>query len=160
MSSIEVFQSIIADFQAYNSSMHGKTMLDRKLNRDARDKDIKNVMSVMDAYIFLAYNYISNNIIENKSELYDIFFEYALNYGWILNKYYDYCYDNNTQIPIEQYINDIFLRIDVDGEKKIVNETYVGNGGYCVPYAGYFLLNKILNILKNSNNGVLLDDDE
>ena len=149
MSSTPVFQNIIADFQAYNSSMHGKTMQDRKLNRDGRDKNIKNVMSVMDAYIFLAYNYISNNIIENKSELYDIFFEYARNYGWLLSEYYDYCADNNTDMPIEQYINDVFLTMDVDGEEKIVNETYVGNSGYNVPYTAYFLLNKILNILKN-----------
>jgi hypothetical protein len=160
MTSIEVFEKIIAEFKAYSLTMHGKTMQDRKLNRDARDKDIKNVMSVMDAYIFLAYNYISNNIIENKSELYDIFFEYARNYGWVLSKYYDYCHDNNTDMPIEQYINDVFLSMDVDGENMIVNETYVGNGGYIVPYTSYFLLNKILNILKNGNNGVLLADEE
>ena len=57
-------------------------------------------------------------------------------------------------------ITSLFLNMDVDGENMIINQTYVGNSGYIVPHTSYFLLNKILNILKNGNNGVLLADEE
>ena len=48
------------------------------------ENEIEGVMFSMDACLFMAYKYISNNSVYNKSELYNIFFQYAKKNGVLI----------------------------------------------------------------------------
>lgn len=152
-----IFNEFIAQIEEFNLRKQGNTIDEILLMCD--EIDIENIMSSSDAYVFLIYEYILHKThkIENKNHIYDVMFEYTKNNKWLLNEYSDYLIDNKSDMSIEQYINDIFLKMDVDGEKKI-KDAYTGNDGYCVSHATYFMLNKIINLLKNFINGTSLVD--
>ncbi len=108
------------------------------------DIEIVGVMFPMDACIFLAYEYISNNFIYNKMELFEIFFQYAKKNGVIIGKYNEYLLDNE-EISIDEYISNVFLQ----DETYDISDAYVGKNGFDVPYASIFILKRIMIKLLN-----------
>jgi hypothetical protein len=106
------------------------------------EPDIEGVMFPIDSCIFLAYSYISNNSVHNKMELYDIFFQYAKKNGVLIGQYNEYLLDNE-EISIDEYIFNVFLQDD----SSDISDAYVGENGYDVPYASFFILRKIMVIL-------------
>jgi hypothetical protein len=106
------------------------------------ENEIEGIMFRMDACLFLAYSYISKNSIYNKMELYEIFFQYAKKNGVLINQYNEYLLDNE-EISIDEYIFNIFLQDDsID-----ISYSYVGQNGYDIPCASFFILRKIMIIL-------------
>ena len=108
------------------------------------ENEIEGVMFSMDACIFLAYTYISNNFIYNKMELYEIFFQYSKKNGVLIGKYNEYLLDNE-EISIDEYISNVFLQ----DETFDISDAYVGENGYDVPYASIFILKRIMIQLLN-----------
>ena len=106
------------------------------------ENEIEGVMFSMDACLFLAYKYISNNSVHNKMELYNIFFEYSKKNGVLISQYNEYLLDNE-EISIDEYIFNVFLQDD----SSDISDSYVGENGYDVPYASFFVLRKIMVIL-------------
>jgi len=105
--------------------------------------DIEGIMFPMDACLFLAYSYISKNFIHNKSELYEIFFEYAKKNNIIQQFYEQYIMEYDEEVSIDDYILNIFLH---DGNDDI-RDSYISENSYNVPYASFFILKKIMIIL-------------
>ena len=108
------------------------------------ENEIEGVMFSMDACLFLAYKYISNNSVYNKSELYNIFFQYAKKNGVLISRYNEYLLDNE-EISIDEYIFNVFLQDD----SSDISDAYVGENGYDVPYASFFVLKRIMIKLLN-----------
>jgi hypothetical protein len=108
------------------------------------DIEIEGVMFPMDACIFLAYEYINNNFIYNKMELFEIFFQYSKKNGFVIDKYNEYLLDNE-EIGIDEYISNVFLQ----DETYDISDAYVGKNGFDVPYASTFILKKIMIVLLN-----------
>ena len=106
------------------------------------EPDIEGIMFPMDSCIFLAYSYISNNSVHNKMELYDIFFQYAKKNGVLISRYNEYLLDNE-EISIDEYIFNVFIQDD----NSDISDAYVGENGYDVPYASFFILRRIMVIL-------------
>jgi hypothetical protein len=129
MISINLFNAVIQEI-----------IICREFNEN--EPDIEGIMFSMDACIFLAYTYISNNSVYNKMELYNIFFEYAKKNGVLISQYNEYLLDNE-EISIDEYIFNVFLQDD----SSDISDAYVGENGYDVPYASFFILRKIMIIL-------------
>jgi hypothetical protein len=108
------------------------------------ENEIEGVMFSMDACLFLAYTYISNNSVHNKMELYNIFFEYSKKNGVLISQYNEYLLDNE-EISIDEYIFNVFLQDD----NSDISDAYVGENGYDVPYASFFVLKRIMIKLLN-----------
>jgi len=106
------------------------------------ENEIEGVMFSMDACLFLAYKYISNNSVHNKMELYNIFFEYAKKNGVLISRYNEYLLDNE-EISIDEYIFNVFIQDD----NSDISDSYVGENGYDVPYASFVILRRIMVIL-------------
>ena len=106
------------------------------------EPDIEGIMFPMDSCIFLAYSYISNNSVHNKTELYEIFFQYAKKNGVLISRYNEYLLDNE-EISIDEYIFNVFIQDD----NSDISDAYVGENGYDVPYASFVILRRIMVIL-------------
>ena len=110
-----------------------------------READIEGIMNSIDALIFLTYEYISNNFIPNKPELYQIFFDYAKKNDIVQQFYEQYLMEYDEEVSIDAYILNIFLH---DGNDDI-RDSYISDNSYNVPYASFFILKKIMIILLN-----------
>jgi len=104
------------------------------------EADIEGIMLPINACIFLSYSYISNNFIHNKSELYEIFFQYSKKNNIVLQFYEQYIMEYDEEISIDNYILNIFLH---DGNDDI-RDSYISDNSYNIEYASFFILKKIM----------------